>query len=186
MVTGKTALSPFSVPMLSPAFLPSRRVFDKAVVTLKIGDQIQYKGDDNEDLFFQATIVSIVADSNELEIQPLRMDEVDEEFSVDTMSSVVTMSVNIDDIQFYRPPEQGDIVWSKTPDPDEEEGSSWKKYKILFLTPFGQAELLMTEEYAEEYSEEFESYANTAISRDFKNILLTSNGVPEIRLRHYS
>ena len=150
----------------------------RRVVTLKIGDHILFKGADDQELFYQATIVSISAESDELEIQPLRGDDISEEFAL------VTVWVNMNDVQYYRPAEQGDMVWSLTLNPDEE-SRSWKMYNILFLTPFGQTELLMTDEFVERYSED-DSFPNRPIARDFKEMMLVERGVPDIRLRQYS
>lgn len=182
MISGKTALSPSVARVVGPLVLPTRvhmRKFMRRVVTLKIGDHILFKGADDQELFYQATIVSISAESDELEIQPLRGDDISEEFTL------VTVWVNMNDVQYYRPAEQGDIVWALTVNPDEE-SRSWKMYNVLFLTPFGQTELLMTDEFVERYSEEDDSFQNRPIARDFKNIMLVERGVPDIRLRQCS
>lgn len=182
MVTGKTALSPLAISILPPTHLPFKvhmRHLMKDVVTLKVGDHVLYKGADNDEVFFQATIASIKADTNELEIQPLRMDDVGPEFFD------VTIFTNIDFVQFYRPPAQGDSVWAVTFDPDGE-NTSWKKYRIMFLTPFGQAELTMADDFKEEHAEEYESILNTPIGRDYKQFQLDNDEVPQIRLHQYS
>ena len=178
MVTGKTALSPFAIPILPTSTLTYKvhlRKSMKDVVTLKVGDHVLYKGTDEERVFFQATIASIKADTNELEIQPLRMDDVGPDFYQ------VTIFTHIDFVQYYRPPKQGDAVWAVSFDPDEE-NTSWKKYNIAFLTPFGQAELTMSEDFKEEHAQEYETILNDVISRDYKQILLDNGEVPDIRL----
>ena len=149
----------------------------KGVATLKIGDHIVFKGEDDQDLIFQATIVSIDADRNMLQVQPLRSDDVHEEFDD------LTIRTYIDHIQFYRPAREGDIVWALTEDPDEEE-ESWKTYEILYLTPFGRVEMIMTPEYAERYDDD-ELDDSRNIKRDLKSLLLQDDRIPEIRLRQY-
>ena len=184
MVTGKTALSPNSVPLLPPTILPPRvhlRKFCKYLVTLKIGDHIIYN---NQDVFFPATVVSIFADSDEVEIQPLRSDQVTEKVSEEFNG--VTMFTHIDDIQYYRAAEEGDIVWAMTRDPDDREETSWKQYKISLLTPFGEAEFVMTDEYLQRYSGEDETFAESALLRDVNDFVLIAESVPEIRLRQYA
>ena len=180
MVTGKTNLSPSSIPLLPPSAPPFRehmRNHMKGVVTLKIGDHIVYKGTDDQDLIFQATIVSIDSDENELQIQPLRNDDIHEGFDD------LTMWVHIDDIQYYRPVWEKDIVWALTEDPYGRD-ESWKTYEVLFLTPFGKAELALTPEYMEKYDYD-EDYIERQIQQDFKNVLLMDDLIPEIRLRQY-
>mmetsp|Transcript_22667 Transcript_22667/g.53762 ORF Transcript_22667/g.53762 Transcript_22667/m.53762 type:complete len:1138 (-) Transcript_22667:139-3552(-) len=180
MVTGKTNLSPSRFPLLPRSTSPFRvnlRDHMKGVVTLKIGDQIMYRGQDDQDLIYQATIVSIDAYENELEIQPLRNDDIHEEFDD------LTIWVHIDDIQYYRPIQEGDSVWVLTEDPYSRR-KSWKTYEVLFLTPFGKLELVLTPDYVEKYDDD-EEYVEKVIQRDFKDALLIDNRIPEIRLRQY-
>eukprot|EP00531_Pseudo-nitzschia_arenysensis_P000571 CAMPEP_0116125718 /NCGR_PEP_ID=MMETSP0329-20121206/5957_1 /TAXON_ID=697910 /ORGANISM="Pseudo-nitzschia arenysensis, Strain B593" /LENGTH=1049 /DNA_ID=CAMNT_0003619771 /DNA_START=197 /DNA_END=3346 /DNA_ORIENTATION=+ len=182
IITGKTAVSPFAQILPQPLVIPTRehlRKLMKGVATLKIGDHILFKGSDDQELFYQATIVSISADSDELEIQPLRSDDISEEFSD------VTIWVHINHVQYYRPAEQGDTVWSLTINPDEE-SRSWTKYNVLFLTPFGQIQMIMNGEFIERYSEEDDSFQPRPIARDFKEVMLVEDSVPEFRLRQYS
>lgn len=179
MVTKKTALSLSDVPSLPSTVLPLRvhlRKLMKSVVTLKIGDHILYKGSDDEDLIFQATIVSIDAGEDELEIQPVRNEDVDENYDD------VTMFVHINDIQFYRPMRESDTVWALTSDPDDED-ESWKVFEVLFLTPFGQIDIIMTPEFVKKFSDDEEERFDDAL--DFKKMILTENHTPEIRLRQY-
>jgi len=179
MVTGKTAFSlSSSVSLLPPTVLPLRvhlRKLMKGVATLKIGDHVVYADSDS---FFQATIVSIDAEEHELEIQPLRSDEIkDGDFDVTTV-------VHAEWIQFHRPIREKDTVWVLTRDPDDEDERSWKKYEVLFLSPFGQVDLLMTPEYAENYSND--DFGNRPIEVDIKTFHLSSDVVPKIRLRQYN
>ena len=181
IITGKSASSVFSAP-ISPSTVLSERVFmrelQKNVVTLKVGDHVLYKGHEDEELFFQATIVEIDAEEEELMIQPLRSDDVSSNFED------ITMLVHIGDIQFYRPTREGDEVWALTDDPDGED-ESWKIYEVSYLTPFGQAEIKMTSKYAQRFSDDEEDFDNKPFQRDVKDFLLTERSVPEIRLRQY-
>ena len=56
----------------------------------------------------------------------------------------------------------------------------------MFLTPFGQAELIMADDFKEEHAEEYEPILNTPIGRDYKQFVLDNDEVPHIRLSQYS
>lgn len=182
VVTGKSALSLSNNPLLRKMVIPFRvqlRNLMLDMATLKVGDHILYKGNEDQNLFYQATIVNVYADDDELEIQPLRFDDISDNFDR------VTTFVRTGDIQFYRAVEEGDVVWALTEDPDEED-ESWKTYEILFITPFGGVDMVMTDDFVQKFSEGEETFENNPIGKDVKDLMLKEDGqLPDIRLRQY-
>jgi hypothetical protein len=178
------------------------------IITLKIGDIITVKGTDANDndndndngngnqLPYQAMIIDI-EDEEYLDIQPIRTDNInndkesedddddDDENEEDNDSSSSSgdddgggiRSVNINEIQLYRPINEYDKVWVLTDD-DE-----WKIYEVLFLTPWGTADVLLTDEYLDLDTNENDE--NEAIVMDTREFFLIDDEVPFIRLKQY-
>jgi len=173
---------------------------------LKIGDHIIVKGTDDGNLPYQATIVDIfiIDDAEEeeeeeyelIEIQPLRNDndnenddndnEYDEEDEEVVVRQQLTRMVHIDEIQLYRPVRENDSVWALSENPYT--GTlEWKTFEVLFVTPFGMADILLTQKFFEdeEDDEDAEEFENEPVTVDIRDFYLIDSHVPVIRLRQY-
>ena len=173
LVSGTTALS-CSRSSIDPTVTPFRthlKELTKDVITLKIGDHILVKGTDEGNPPYQATIVDIDAEEEELEIQPLE-------------AKSLTKFVHIDDIQLYRPIHENDFVWALTENPDTDT-LKWKIYEVMFVTPFGIADILLTQDFIDEEDENDEDFENVQVAVDIRYIFLDERHVPAIRLRQY-
>jgi len=168
-----------------PTVLPFREHLTQwttDVVTLGVGDHVLYKGADDDTLVYQATIATVYAADDELEIRPLRND-VDAEYDDDDDDDRVrptTRFVRLDEIQFYRPVRERDFVWALW------EGD-WKVFEVLCVSPFGQADLLPARRDNEEDDDDYDDDDDEPITvtLDVRELCLTERHLPTIRLRQY-
>eukprot|EP00537_Pseudo-nitzschia_pungens_P003964 CAMPEP_0172366776 /NCGR_PEP_ID=MMETSP1060-20121228/17069_1 /TAXON_ID=37318 /ORGANISM="Pseudo-nitzschia pungens, Strain cf. cingulata" /LENGTH=1145 /DNA_ID=CAMNT_0013090759 /DNA_START=118 /DNA_END=3555 /DNA_ORIENTATION=+ len=190
IVTGRTAVS-MSLnsleskvgPAPAKAFREHLKQLREGEVTLKLGDHILYKGREEQNTIYQATIVGIDAEEGELEIQPLRNDADEDEYEYEEEVKPITRFVTIDEIQFYRPLREDDYVWALTENPGTED-ETWKIHQVLFVSPFGQAEIKVSVEYLN-LEDDDEEYYDDPMNIDVRDLYLHDDEVPKIRLRQY-
>lgn len=189
IVTGKTAVSVSlhssqsnTVTNTASTFRQHLKDLREDEVTLKVGDNILYKGDGEENIFYQATIVSIDAEEEELEIRPLRNDvDADED---EEEVTPITRFVTINDIQFYRPLRENDLVWAFTENPETGD-ESWKIHEVLFISPFGQVDVLVSKEFLDLEDDDEDDIYSEPITLDVRDLVLLEDQIPPIRLRQY-
>merc|ERR1712238_628238 len=169
--------------------------------------------DEPKQLPYQAMIIDI-EDDEYLDIRPIRTDNIDdddddgddgvdednedEEEKVYSPIGGNSRSVNINEIQLYRPPKENDKVWVLTDeevevDDDDDDVddnntdndnelitiTSWKIYEVISLSPWGTADVLLSNDYLGDDEEENE------ITMDIRDFFLIDEEVPFIRLKQY-
>lgn len=188
MATGKTGVSRSLasntiVPGTVVPFREHLKQWTSEIVTLGVGDHVLYKGADDGTLLYQATIEATYAGDGELEIRPLRNDADQDDNDNDDDSdgpTTTTRFVRLDEIQFYRPVREHDFVWVFT-------DGGWRIGEVLFISPFGQADLLLArdeDEYDDDDDDE-EEHEEEQITTDVRDLCLTEELVPTVRLRQH-